>query len=337
VERAVRLLALRAAAPATLAALLVSGCRKGAEAEAPAQGEKPPAAESVAVPVRVAAVTKAALARVIAAPGQTNALAQQKVRAPFAGTLLELTVTDGDEVRKGQTVGAIVSRDSSAALEGAREMERGARTPEEKSDAERAVELAQRNLIRTAVHAEASGVVLSHAAASGDRVSEDQELLTIAERASLVFVAGVAQSDLGSVRPGQSVSVELAGRARPIAGTVHDVLPSANAGDFTAPVRVDLRETPPGMAIGLFGTARITVESREAVAVPDAAIVRDDVSGVARVALVKDGKAHWVDVVTGLRGAAGTEIVSPALSPSDSVVVSGQVGLPEGARVTTRS
>jgi len=319
-------------------AVLAWGChRASGDAATGSDAGKAPDAATVVVPVRVAPVTRAALSRVVSAPGQTNALSQQKVRAPFAGTLLELTVTDGDEVRKGQTVGAIVSRDSAAALEGAREMERTARTPEEKADAQRAVELAQRNLIRTAVHAEADGVVLSHAAAAGDRVSEDLEILTVAERHSLVFVAGVSQSDLAAVRPGEPVSVELAGRTRPIAGVVHDVLPSANAGDFTAPVRVDLRELPPGMAIGLFGTARITVESRESPTVPDAAILRDDVSGVSRIALVKDGKAHWVDVVTGLRGPAGTEIVKPELSPSDSVVVSGQVGLPEGARVTIRS
>jgi multidrug efflux pump subunit AcrA (membrane-fusion protein) len=326
----------KSCAAALLGAALAGGCRKGADAEAQTEGEKAPAARAVAVPVRVAPVTREVLTRVVSAPGQTNALAQQKVRAPFAGALLELTVTDGDEVRKGQTVGAIVSRDSAAALEGAREMERSARTPEEKADAARAVELAQRNLIRTAIHAEANGVVLSHAAAAGDRMSEDQELLTIAARDSLVFVAGVAQSDLASVRAGQPVSVELAGRSRPLAGVVHDVLPSANAGDFTVPVRVDLREVPPGMAIGLFGTARITVESRAGVTVPDAAILRDDVSGLSRVAVVKDGSAHWIDVVTGLRGPAGTEIVSPALSPADQVVVSGQVGLPEGARLTTR-
>ena len=326
----------KSGAAALLGAALAAGCRKGADAEIQTEGEKAPAARAVAVPVRVAPVTRDTLSRVVSAPGQTNALAQQKVRAPFAGALLELTATDGDEVRKGQTVGAIVSRDSAAALEGAREMERSARTPEEKADAARAVELAQRNLIRTAIHAEANGVVLSHAAAAGDRVSEDQELLTIAERDSLVFVAGVAQSDLASVRAGQPVSVELAGRSRPIGGVVHDVLPSANAGDFTAPVRVDLREVPPRMATGLFGTARITVESRTGVTVPDAAILRDDVSGVSRVAVVKDGSAHWIDVVTGLRGPAGTEIVKPALSPADQVVVSGQVGLPEGAHLTTR-
>jgi len=312
-----------------------TACHKAADPAADDSKEKP-STESASVPVRVEPVTRAPLSRVVSAPGQTNALTQDKVRAPFAGTLVELTVTDGDSVRKGQTVGAIVSRDTDAALSGAREMERSARTPEEKADAERAVALAQRNVVRNTLRAAADGVVLAHGAVAGDRVAEDQELLTVAELGSLVFVANAAQSDLALVRPGQLVSVELAGRPRAAAGVVHDVLPAANPGEFTAPVRVDLREAPPGMAIGLFGTARITVESRDAVTVPDAAILRDDVSGVSRVALVRDGKAHWVDVVAGLRGAERTEIVSPALTPSDSVVVSGQVGLPEGAHVTIR-
>lgn len=328
---------LRALSTLLLGALLAAaaGCSKREDPEnAPA---KPVAPEAISVPVSVAPVTRTTLTRVVSAPGQTNALTQQKVRAPFQGTLVELTVVDGDSVRRGQAVGTIVAKDTEAALSGAREMVRSATTPEEKADADRALALAERNLVRTTIHSEADGVVLSHAAAAGDRVSEDQELLTIAERSSLVFIAGAAQSDLASVRPGQPVSVELAGKPRPIAGVVHDVLPAANPGDFTAPIRVDLRETPPGMTIGLFGTARITVESREVTAVPDAAVLRDDVTGNARVAVVKDGRSHWVDVVTGLHGGAGTEIVSPPLSTSDSVVVSGQVGLPEGARVTIRS
>jgi RND family efflux transporter MFP subunit len=326
--------ARRAAAAALVVLLGVSCRRETGDPEAGEGKEKPAPAEAVAVPVRVAPVAKAALSRIVSAPGQTNVLAQQKVRAPFAGTLVELTVTDGDAVRRGQTVGAIVARETAAALDGAREMQRTARTPEEKADADRAVAIAERNVIRAPIRAEADGVVMAHAAAAGDRVSEDQELLTIAERDSLVFVANVAQSDLVSVRRGEPVSVELAGRARPVDGVVHDVLPSANPGDFTAPVRVDLRDALAGVGIGLFGTARITVESHEAITVPDSAILRDDVSGVSRVAVVKDGRAHWVDVVTGLRGAGATEIVSPPLSPSDSVVVSGLVGLPEGARVT---
>ena len=65
------------------------------------------------------------------APGHTVALVQQKIRVPFAGTLVTLSVADGDRVRRGEVVGTIVSRDSEAALSGAREMEREANTPAE--------------------------------------------------------------------------------------------------------------------------------------------------------------------------------------------------------------
>lgn len=312
---------------------VVPACRRK-ERDAPSPAEKAPPA---AVPVRTARVAVATLERTVAAPGHTVALAQQKLRAPFAGTLLTLTVTDGDRVRRGEVVGTIVSRDSDAALSGAREMERAAKTDAEKADAVRALALAERDLVRTALRSPADGVVLSHGAASGDRVSEDQDLLTLAEAASIAFVADVAQSALREIRPGLTAAVELAGNARPAAGTVHDILPTANAADFTAPVRIDL--TAPGvpLALGLFGNARIVVEQKKnAVVVPEAAVLRDDVTGKARVALVRDGRVHWQGVVTGLRGAAGTEVLSPALTPGDAVVVEGLVGLPESAAVAER-
>jgi RND family efflux transporter MFP subunit len=293
-----------------------------------------PAAAPAVVSVAVAPIARTTLTDVVSGPGHTAAMSQQKVRAPFAGTLVQLTAVDGDRVGAGQVVGTIVSRDSEAALSGAREMVRDARTEAEKADAARAVALAERNLVRAAVHAAVSGVVLSHAASAGDRLSEDQEILTIADASSIVFLVDLPQSDLSRVRPGQSVAVEIPGRPEPAAGTVHDVLPSANATDFTASVRVDLvglRSIPP---LGLFGTGHITVGSRpNALVAPEAALIRDDVSGVTRLALIQNGKAHWVEVTVGARGKGGVEITAPALPVGTPVVVSGQVGLPEGAPV----
>jgi RND family efflux transporter MFP subunit len=278
------------------------------------------------------------VARVVTAPGHTAAFREQKVRAPFGGTLLELTPVDGDIVHRGQVVGTIVSKDSEAAVAGAREMERDAKTPAEKEDAARAAALAEKNLVRAVIRASADGAVLSHAAAPGDRVTEDQELLTIADRGSFVFLADVVQSELALVRPGQAAPVDLAGSPRPIPGVVHDVLPTANAGDFTAPVRIDLKRLPASASIGLYGTARITVgEHADVAVVPEAAVLRDDVSGVSRIALVQNGHAHWLTVTTGLKGPGGVEIVSPPLQPGDAVIVSGQVGLPEGAGVVARA
>jgi membrane fusion protein, multidrug efflux system len=319
--------------------LVAVACRDGSEPK----GKDVTASASEVTPsaptsVRVAAVAHATLPLTVSAPGRTAALAQQKVRAPFAGTLTDLKVADGDPVSRGQTLGTIVARESEAAVSGAREMLREASTPAERSDAERALALAQKDLIRRALVASWDGAVIAHTASAGDRVTEDQEILTISEAASLVFLVDVPQSDLSRIRPGQKATVELAGGRAPVTGTVHSVLPGANAADFTGQVRVDLPAAAATGPIGLFGTAHILVGERSGVAVvPDAAILRDDVSGVSRVCLVVDGKAHWTDVAAGVKDSGRTEIVSPPLADGQPVIVSGLVGLPEGKNVSIES
>ena len=318
----------------------VGGCRRSESADAKGEdaGGKKGAAEAATpdapTPVTVAAASRRTLAQVVTAPGHTAALSQQKVRAPFAGLLVDLRVSDGDQVRKGETVGAVVSRESEAALSGAREMLREARTPAERADAERAVALAERNLVRKPLLATADGPILSHAAAKGDRVSEDQDVLTIEDASSVVFLVDVPQSDLAAVRAGQAVTVEIAGRGRTLAGRVHSVLPGANAADYTGSVRIDLPTSAERLPLGLFGSARITVGQREnAVVVPDAAVLRDDVSGTSKVATVANGRLHWVPVQPGLRQDGVTEIAGGGLADGATVIVAGMVGLPEGKSV----
>jgi multidrug efflux pump subunit AcrA (membrane-fusion protein) len=263
------------------------------------------------------------------------ALVQQKVRAPFPGTLLELLVTDGDPVRRDQVVGRIVSRESEAALNGARQMKAEARTPMEKEDAERALALAEARLVRAPLLGAAEGVVLSHAASAGDRVSEDQEILIISAADSLVFQADITQADLPLIHAGQGAEVVVTGRPRSLAGQVHGVLAAAVASDLTVPVRIDLVPLPPRLPVGLFGTARIIVgERRNVPVVPPAAVLRDDVTGLSRIASVNgEGRVHWIAVTTGLVDGERVEILSPELSAQERVIVSGQVGLPEGSPV----
>ena len=121
---------MRRLSAAVLVLVLAPGlaCRAREEAPPPGAADPPPAS---AVPVKTAPVRLANLESLASAPGHTVALVQQKIRVPFAGTLVTLSVADGDRVRRGEVVGTIVSRDSEAALSGAREMEREANTPAE--------------------------------------------------------------------------------------------------------------------------------------------------------------------------------------------------------------
>jgi RND family efflux transporter MFP subunit len=262
----------------------------------------------------------------------------QKVRAPFAGILTALHVMVGDHVAGGQVIATIVSQPSQAALIGAQMMLNTAKTPSDSGDARRALALARQNLIETALNAPRPGIVVSRGASQGDLMSQGDSIATIATAGSIAFIARIVQTDLAQVRPGQRASVVLLGAPDPVDAVVHGLLPADSAGTMTVPVRLDLR-TSHGAAMpipsGLFGTARITVgQRRQVTTVPMSAVLRDDVSGVSRVAVVAPNRqAHWVVVTTGAVQGDTVEITSPALSPGTLVIIAGQVGLPEGSGV----
>lgn len=320
-----------------LLVVLTSGCgRSSGDATAPL----PPEASAAGTPVTVAAVARATLSEVVSAPGRTDALVEEKVRAPFAGTLIALDFVEGATVTRGARLGTIVARDSAAALAGAEAMVRQAGSDAARQDAARALELARGSLISAPLLATVSGVVTARSASTGEKVAEDQDLLTIVASGSLVFRADLPQSDLPRVRPGQPALIELAGLAAPVPGRTAGLLSLAadgtggsGAGGLTVPVRIDFGGTVQPASVGLFGTAHITVaEHRSVQVVPTSALLRDDVAGTIRVGILGAGnRLHWVDVRIGLEDAQRVEIAFPELAEDAFVVLSGQIGLPEGA------
>ncbi len=316
-------------------AVLLAACRgrRTSQDSAPADS-----AGAGATPVTVVEIQPATLGVTVSAPGRTDVLRPLHIRTPFAGAVASLSVADGDRVAAGEKMGAVVARASIAALAGARAMLYAAQTDAERSDAQRALDLATRNLVEYPLQAPEGGVVVSHAVNAGDLVNEGDDILVIAPAGAIAFIAQLVQSDLPQIRPGQSVTVDLAARATPLSGTVHGVLPAASTENLTAPVRIDFVSAASGaIGIGMFGTAFITVgERRQVPAVPEAALLRDDVYGTTQVAVVSPGPqrvAHWVQVTLGARGGGLVEILTPSLPPGTAVIVSGQVGLPEGAPV----
>ncbi|HEX9049868.1 MAG TPA: HlyD family efflux transporter periplasmic adaptor subunit [Anaeromyxobacter sp.] len=322
---------------AACACIALACGRSGAPPSDPAAAPAAAPQESAptATPVTVAPVRRQTLSVRVSGPGATAALQVQAIRAPFAGTLTDLLVQDGDRVAAGQVLGHLASRDSVAALEGARSMLRSARTPQERSDAERALTIAERSQVAAALRAPGAGVVVSHQAGPGALVAQDQDVLTIAATGAIVFVARIDQSALSRVRPGEAATVEVPAMGASVPGRVHSLLPLASATEYSAPVRIDFTSAARPAAPGLFGTASIVVaQVADAQVVPAAAALRDDVTGVTRVAVVAPGNlAHWIDVEIGVAEGGAVQIVSPALPQDGRVITSGLVGLPEGAPV----
>lgn len=330
-------------ASAMLGLAAFAACSRGNDPASAASGSATndtTAADSLsATPVHMTVVERGNIAITVSGPGRTDALDLQKIRAPFTGVLTLLRIAVGDRVGAGQVVAAAVNQPSQAALIGAEAMLRSASTPAQRSDAERALVLARQNLVATQLRAPRAGVVVSRGASQGDLVSQGDSILTIASAGSIVFVARIAQGDLAQVRLGQRANVNLPGQLGAVSGLVHGLLPADTNSVMTVPVRIDfstnLQTAGAPIQTGLFGTAEIVVGERFAVPiVPAAAVLRDDISGVSRVALVTSaGKARWVTVTTGATQGGAVEIKTPALAPGQRVIVSGQVGLPEGSNV----
>ncbi|MBI1796464.1 MAG: HlyD family efflux transporter periplasmic adaptor subunit [Candidatus Eisenbacteria bacterium] len=315
-----------------LAVLAVSGCGG-------AKGDKDDAAGDTAgavVPVRVAKLEERAFADALTAPGQWRSGGELVISAPAAGVIEALTVTVGDRVEAGQTTGTLVPKSAWAALHGAELLAREAQGAEARADAERALALARRDLVRVPLVARQAGIVVRRTVEPGAEVADGVEVLALAPWATLVFEAHVPASDAKRVHAGQAATVRAPG-APPHAAHVTRVLPMASDADQASLVWL----APEGGTtpeLGRFATAEITVGiAHHALAAPDSAIVEDDLTGERRIAAIDaTGRLAWHGVRLGAAANGWRELVGSDLRAGDTVVIEGHRGLPDSTRVTSR-
>lgn len=329
---AVALSTAGAATLATLAVLAAGSIGTAGCARRDAADESEPAAR---VGVRLRALEERVLEDAISAPGQWRAAGELVVAAPFAATLETLGPRPGDHVAAGQRLGWLVTRESEAALRGAEMLAREATDSTALAEATRAVTLARRDLVRVPLVAPQAGSVLRRGAEEGARLAEAAEILALVPDDGIVFEARVPVAEAARLRPGQSAVVSGEG-APPRPVVVERILPAAGAIDQA--LLVWLRPTRGGAppALDRYGTASIRVGvPRRALAVPDSAVVEDDLTGEARVAVVTPaGRAVWTRVHLGASDGGWHELLPPAPPAGTRVVVEGQAGLPDSALVT---
>ncbi len=327
--------ASRRAAAALAAALLlatIGACGRKGGSDDDAEGGGDPAGNAL-VPVRLAVIQPRDFQDTAESPGTWTSAAEVVVTAPFAARVQELNVRVGDRVARGQRVALLTTAESEATLEGAELMAREASDSSGRDEARRALAQARRELVRVPLAAPEAGFVLRRSAEPGTRVESAAEVVALVPWSDLVFEAHVPSVLGPRVRAGQPARVVEEGRP-PRAARVLRVLPAADSTDqATIAWLAPLGPTAPPQ-LGHFGTATIDLGSaRRMPAVPDSAVVVDDLTGVTRIAVVDSSRAHWVPVQLGAAAAGLREIRSPAIAPGTHVVVVGQRGLPEHARV----
>lgn len=320
---------------ALLISLLVGCTQKRAETD-----EEASSAVSAVVAVKTAPITRGTFDIVVTATGKIDALRKVKIVSPLAGRIQTLSVVEGMPVRAGDVVAVVQSKEAYATVAGAEALLQAARTSEEKSEAQRTLDLARATQNAFSIRARSNGIVSTRSVNAGEFVSENAELLTLIDVSSLDFVADVPLPDLPSVRQGQACVVQFPSlpgerwNAR-----VDAMYPQADAQSQAAKIRLRFVEslTRHGSSLktDMAGVAHIVVGRHpNAFIVPRAALLRNDEMGTHSVVTVTaDSLARAIRVTLGATTDSTAEVTGDELHDGMRVIVEGHYALPDSTRL----
>jgi RND family efflux transporter MFP subunit len=180
-----------------------------------------------------------------------------------------------------------------------------------------------------------AGLVTARTADPGSLATPGAPLLTLERDGPLRLEASIDESRLRLVRIGERVAVDIDGLNRTVQGRVGEIVPSVDPATRTFTAKIDLPALP-GLRAGMFARAAFAAGEREAVLVPQSAVLE---RGQIRSVHVVEGHTARLRLVT-LGEARGSlrEILS-GLTAGDRIIVAppfvadgGSVAIQEAAR-----
>ncbi len=318
--------------------LAFSSCKKKEE-KAKGGGEEKKDRPTV---VDVMVATYQPVTNVIEANGTIIPNESTELRPEVSGRLTYLNVPEGKSVTQGTILARINSADLEAQINRTKvQLEIATKTEERlrklleinginQSDYDAAlntvntlkadIAYTQTLIDKTVIRAPFNGTIGLRQVSPGSYVTPTSILATVQQlgRMKIDFTLPEENSDL--IRIGSVVRVKLEGRDTTLRkATVIALEPQANRQTRNLIVRAlldDARVNPGAFAKVIISSGN----NKKAIMIPTNAIIPDDRTN--QVILVKDGKAAFVTVQTGLRNANNVEITQ-GISEGDSVVVTG--------------
>lgn len=156
-----------------------------------------------------------------------------------------------------------------------------------------------------------NGIVTAKQAEIGAMAAPGAPLLTVEDDSHYRLEASVEESQIRNIHVRDQVQVRIDSLGdEEVSGTVSEIAPAADPANRSNSVKIDLPARP-ALHSGSFGRARFPSGQKQAITIPQRAITERgqlvsvfvvDLSGTARLRLIKTGKAYGdrVEVLTGL-------------------------------------
>jgi membrane fusion protein, multidrug efflux system len=290
------------------------------------------------------------------------------VRAKAVGTLLSLSVGEGSRVKAGQVLGTIDLAELSsrvaernAMLESARaqlaQAERmhqsnlkladekfispialeNSRAALEAAKAQMLAAQAQLNtshvsLRDAALVAPISGLVAKRHVVPGEKLSPEQQVLTLVDLSTLELAGNVGTHEVSLLSAGMPVQVRVEGVDKPVTGTLARIAPAAEAGARSIGVTIALANPKELFRAGQYALAKVVLADPVLrMTLPVAAVGSN--AGQEHVWLIENGVLLRRAVTTGRRDNASSRVeVLQGLLPGTQVLAARFDNLREGTK-----
>ena len=171
---------------------------------------------------------------------------------------------------------------------------------------------------------------------SGDMTSPQLPVVVIQQIAPVKAVIGVSEQYYASLKKGAtaSLTVDALGEET-FSGTVTNIHPTLDPTTHTVSTEIEVANKDHKLRPGMYARVHLAFGSREALTIPDKAVVRQAGTGARYVYVFSEGKAVYRAVELGAQQGDYYEVLS-GLNAGDQVIISAPSTLKNGLSVRVR-
>jgi multidrug efflux pump subunit AcrA (membrane-fusion protein) len=183
------------------------------------------------------------------------------------------------------------------------------------------------------IKASAGGYIQSLDHQAGDYVQDGEQLAVLADAKSFGFILNLPVELRRYISTGKSVQIDMPDGTH-VNGVVSNILPNVDSASQTQNVLIKVPVSQ-NIPQNLIAKVRIVkAEKMNATTLPKTAVLADEAQNSFWVMkMIDSATAVKVPVVKGMETADLVEILKPQFSPQDKILLTGNYGLPDTAKV----
>lgn len=267
-------------------------------------------------PVTITTINKGALTETIELNATSSFLLKTPVKSIANGYLQNVQIKQGDYVNKGATLMSVITKEAQSLGNSINNLDSSFHFKGEI------------NII-----APGNGYISQLNFQSGDYVQDGEQIAIISDAKSFVFILELPYELTQLLKSNKNVQLILPDSSK-LNGTIVKPMPSVDAASQTQSYLISVNNNKMIPENLIAKVLLVKTSKQNATSIPKEALLTDEIqSNFWVMKLLNDSTAIKISIQKGIETNDKVEILSPQFSDADKILISGNFGLPDTAKV----